>query len=384
MHLKKATEEYILNGLSRPGFPILLWEDMTSCWEANEFFRFYLMRGAIGSDNSWESIARAVYDYFGFVEAHNLDWRDVSRGENKNLVAGYRDYCFTVANLARNTIRQRVVYICEFYKFAERQAWVTRLPYAMERRHIVRTGGFLSHASTSNSTADVRSVMPRKHQELIKFLSAPQAEKLITSAKNLHHEAIIRLALGTGMRREELATFPLTYVFDPDRVANKLKNVKVTLDPEDGSGMQTKGSKARVIYMQCSLMRLLYRYATHYRGERASESSTPQPRLFLNQNGQPWAENGKGIEAMVRKIGRKVKLKVYPHMLRHTYATQMLMILQRNRTTNQIEPLVFLQLQLGHSSITTTMRYLHLMNELACNAILAYDEELDKSNGEAN
>lgn len=355
---------------------------MSSCWEANEFFRFYLMRGAIGSDNSWESIARAIYDYFGFLEAHDLDWRDVSRGENKNLVAGYRDYCFTVAKLARNTVRQRVVYVCEFYKYAERQAWVTRLPYAMELRHIVRTGGFLSHASTSNASAEVRSVMPRKHQELIKFLSAPQAEQLIVDAKNLHHEAIIRLALGTGLRREELATFPLIYVFDPDRVGNQSKNVKVTLDPEDGSGMQTKLSKARVIYMRRSLMKFLYRYTTHHRGERASQSSTPLSQLFLNQSGQPWAENGKGIEAMVRKIGIKRGLKVYPHMLRHTYATQMLITLQRYRRVNRIEPLAFLQRQLGHASINTTMRYLHLVNELACNAVLAYDEELDNSEGE--
>ena len=45
--------EYQIGGVSMPGFPILLHDDMTSCWEVNEFFRFYLMRGAVESNKSW-------------------------------------------------------------------------------------------------------------------------------------------------------------------------------------------------------------------------------------------------------------------------------------------------------------------------------------------
>ena len=41
------------------------------------------------------------------------------------------------------------------------------------------------------------------------------------------------------------------------------------------------------------------------------------------------------------------------------------------------EPLVFVQRQLGHSSIQTTMVYLHLINERADDAVLAYDDELN-------
>ncbi|MNP77142.1 site-specific tyrosine recombinase XerS [compost metagenome] len=62
-------------------------------------------------------------------------------------------------------------------------------------------------------------------------------------------------------------------------------------------------------------------------------------------------------------------------MLRHTYATHTLVALQRNAGGNN--PLVFLQRQLGHSSIQTTMVYLHLINELADSAVLAYDDELN-------
>lgn len=81
---------------------------------------------------------------------------------------------------------------------------------------------------------------------------------------------------------------------------------------------------------------------------------------------------------MVSLAGAKVGIKVHPHMLRHTYATHTLVSLQRQRGETRIEPLVFLQKQLGHASIQTTIEYLHLVNELADGAVLTYDDELNE------
>jgi len=200
---------------------------------------------------------------------------------------------------------------------------------------------------------------------------------LLAAAVNEHHHAIIRMALKTGLRREELATFPLSYIFDPDRAGIRTRNVRVALDPFDGSGMQTKGSRPRDIYMSRELMKFLHRYAVQHRGTRASLAPTEPTQLFLNQDGNPWSHDGKGIEAMVRAVGRSIGLKTHPHMLRHTYATQTLAVLTRNRKSNRIEPLVFLQKQLGHASLRSTIVYLHIVNEMADDAVLAYDDELN-------
>ena len=362
-----------------PGFPILLNEDMTSRWEANEFFRYYLLRGQIESKKSWEPISRAIYDYFGFLEAHDLVWDDIRRGEGKNLLAAYRDYSFETAGLARNTIRQRMTYICEFYKFALRQQWITDLPYEYELRNVARPTAFLGHLAANAATAQANSAMPRKHQTIIKLLSLEQARLLVKTATNVHHAAIIRAGLLTGMRREELATFPASYVFDPDKSSTGGSNVAVTLDPTDGTGMRTKGSKQRVIYMGSEVMRGLYRYCCLHRGERAAQSSVGESRqLFLNRYGNPYASDGKGVEAIVRGIGKRAGIHAYPHILRHTYATHTLHALQRRSGNDRkIEPLVFLQRQLGHSSINTTMVYLHLIDQIVDDAILAYDDELN-------
>jgi len=378
MHLIWATEDFIIAGRPYPGFPLVLHETLESAAEVNEFLRHYLTRGRIGSTRSWPNTGRALYDYFGFLEANGLDWTDVDRGEEKALVAAYRDYCLQDMKLSRNTVRQRLHYVCAFYDFALKQGWVERVPYGMEERTVSREGkGFLAHVNASGNRQAVRDVMPRVHKSLPKFLSKEQVKALVTVTENPHHRMIIRLALQTGLRVDELATFPLACVFNPDARHGSGRNVKVVLNPYDGTGIRTKGSKEREIWISRRFMAELYRYSVLLRGELASKSGTPQKTIFLTQDGLPYANHGKHIEVMVRDNAKKVGIRSHPHMLRHTYATHTLVGLQRNRAANNVEPLVFLQRQLGHASISTTMIYLHLVNELVDDAVLSYDDELN-------
>lgn len=345
---------------------------------ANQFLRHYLTRGVIGSAQSWPSTGRALYDYFGFLEAHGLHWADVARGEEKALVAAYRDYCLSDVKLARNTVRQRLHYVCSFYEYSLKQGWVDRLPFSLEDR-VVRRGdkGVLAHIDASGNTQAVRNVTPRQHKVLPKFLTKVQLQALLAVTENPHHRMMTRLALQAGLRREEIATFPLAYVFNPDARHGNGRNVMVRLDPFDGTGMMTKGGKPRDIWISRRFMAELYRYSVLLRGELASLSSTSQPTLFLTQQGNPYSNHGKHIEVIVRENGRKAGIKTHPHMLRHTYATHTLVSLQRNRAAKTVEPLVFLQRQLGHASIATTMIYLHLVNSLVDDAVLVYDDELN-------
>lgn len=72
----------------------------------------------------------------------------------------------------------------------------------------------------------------------------------------------MRLALHTGPRREEIAAFPLVYVFDTDKAGRTERNIRIRLDPFDGSGMVTKGSKPRDISVSRQFLTELYRYVT--------------------------------------------------------------------------------------------------------------------------
>lgn len=375
MELVWATDKFEIEGQPYPGFPILLWDSMESCAPANQFFRHYLLRGTIGSEQSWPSTGRALYDFFSFLQAHELDWRDVDRGEAKSLVAAYRDYCLRECALAPSTTGQRLHYICEFYKFGLKAGWVRGLPFAYEERMVKREPGFLSHINASGSRVMANDVMPPRPKSLPKFLSRAEVKTLLAVVENPHHRAMMRMALHTGLRREEIATFPLDYVFDPDKARRTERNLRIRLDPFDGSGMMTKGSKSRDIRISRRFMAELYRYMTKIRGERASLSKLPSRRLFLNQFGEAYGRGGKSLNRIISEAGKRAGIKVHTHMLRHTYATHTLANLQRT-PGSRMDPLVFVQQQLGHTSIQTTMVYLHLVNEMADEAVLAYDDEL--------
>ena len=375
MELLSATENFVIAGRPYPGFPILLWDTMESCVPANTFFRYYLLRGAIGSTKSWPSTGRALYDFFSFLLAHDLDWRDVDRGEAKSLVAAYRDYCRFECKLARSTTGQRLLYVCKFYEYAQKQEWINRVPFGHEERLVRRGPRFLAHIDASGGKSLANDLMPRQHRTLPAFLTMAEIKVLLATTENPHHRMIIRFGLQTGLRREEIASFPLAYILNPDKDDTRERNIRIRLDPYDGHGMLTKGSKPRDIYISRRFVDDLRRYVLQVRGERSSLSDIKHKPLFLNQFGAPFANDGKRIERIVRKIGKRAGIKVYPHMLRHTYATHTLVALQGTRNT--VEPLVFLQRQLGHSSIQSTMVYLHLINELADDAVLAYDAELN-------
>lgn len=375
MELVWGTKDFVIAGQPYQGFPILLWDSMESCSQANQFFRYYLLRGAIGSRQSWPSTGRALYDFFSFLQAHDLDWRDVDRGEAKSLVAAYRDYCLATCELARNTTRQRLTYICKFYEFALDKGWVTRLPFGHEERTVNRETSFLEHLDGNGGKASVNDVMPRRRNAIPKFLSMAQVKSLLDAVENPHHRIMVQLALHTGLRRNELATFPVASVFDPDKAGRTERNLRIRLNPQDGSGMETKGSNERYIWITRKFMSELYRYVSKLRGERASLGQN-QDALLLNHLGKSFGSAGKSLNRIIKEAGKRAGIEVHAHMLRHTYATQTLVNLQRN-PRNGLDPLVYLQRQLGHSSIQTTMMYLHLVNEMADEAVLAYDDELN-------
>jgi len=249
------------------------------------------------------------------------------------------------------------------------------LPYGYEERIVKRKHrGRLAHTDSSGGTILARDVSIKRQQLLPEFLSKDDVKALLASAENPHHKLIIRLALQTGLRREELATFPAAYVFNPVAKGSTARNIKIRLDPNDGHGMDTKSSKPRHLFISRRLMQDLYHYKAQLRGTRASLSSSPQKPLFLNHKGLPFAAHGKRIERIVRNIGKKCSVAVHPHMLRHTYATHTLYAL---RKSNQVEPLIYLQNQLGHASIEMTLIYAHLLDDSPEEAVLAYDDELN-------
>jgi integrase len=62
-------------------------------------------------------------------------------------------------------------------------------------------------------------------------------------------------------------------------------------------------------------------------------------------------------------------------MARHTYATYTLHGLRERGYKG--DALMYLRDRLGHSSVTTTQRYLHLAEEIDADLMIAFEEEVN-------
>ncbi|WP_330969835.1 tyrosine-type recombinase/integrase, partial [Lysobacter sp. A3-1-A15] len=341
----------------------------------NRFLRYQLVhRGRVASVKSWKTFGQHVYDFFSFLEANDLRW-DERRGlEGESQLAAYRDYCLRICRLKPRTINQRLGTIVRFYEYAYRQNWIAFLPYEMETVGRGRDTSLLEHLTPFRKGTRSADVMLRAQRPEVKYLSRDQLRLLLASIHNDTHKLMVRMGLQVGLRREEIATFPTAYIAKARQRAGRTGMIKIRLVPTDGNGLKTKGNRERSVFFPAGLVDDLWDYIVHQRAQLLRHSESEPSQLFLTSLGTPWANDGKGFLRVLRDIGNKINVSVHPHLLRHTYATYTLAALQTKRIG--IDPLVFIQRQLGHASISTTLCYAHIASELVLTAVTAYDDEV--------
>lgn len=371
MKLIFSTSDFKIHGLSYPQFPVLLDSEMNIVEEVLLFLvNHCIQRGRVQSIKSWEAYGQSMYDYFSFLEANSLNWQINNDNFYYSILAAYRDWSLSEIQLNPNTVNYRLRLIIKFYKFALEKQWIKSLPYHLEEVRIRKANSFLAHVDASGNKKCVPDVLLKTQQVPIKVLSKAQVREFLHALKNPTQKLMARLALSCGLRKEELATFPVHYIFNPRTHTTCKSIIRLYLNPLD---MKTKGNKPRSIDMPRTLMAALWEYVIHDRHQLEKISKEKQNSLFLNKNGLPWCKAGKSLNNLWNHLG--LSFKVTPHMLRHTYATHTLYELRLKRIS--IDPLLYLRDRLGHSSIQTTEKYLHYLSEVEDNLMNHYQEEID-------
>jgi integrase len=370
MRLIFSTKDFKVLGGTYVDFPILLNSRMEIVDEVLLFLiKYCIKRGRVSSKKSWRAYGQTMYDYFSFLEANNLYWDKYDYGNDHTVIAAYRDWSISEAKLSPSTVNYRLRMIIKFYQFAFDRGWINQVPYELENVIVTRGSGFFSHVDSSvrKRTPDVMLKTPSTR---IKLLDKPQVIDFLKAIKNPTQRLMARLSLSSGLRKEELATFPVKYIFDPKCYLTHKSLIRVNLDPND---MKTKGNKSRGIDIPRLLMESLWQYVLHERNHLEKVSENKYPELFLNKNGRPWAQSGKSLNNLWKNLG--LPFKVTPHMLRHTYATYTLFELRKRKI--QIDPLLYVRDRLGHASIQTTEKYLHYLSEIEEQLMTDYQNDLD-------
>lgn len=264
---------------------------------------------------------------------------------------------------AKNTIESYLSDIHQFYDFLLRQK--TNLS-GIQFQHII---DFLHHHLMMGDRTRARKLAAIKHfihfihdyekidisqshidevrmkvqvDKFPFFLEEEELKKLFQSIdqnnpKGMRDIAIIEMLYSCGLRVSELTNL----TFDQ-------------LDLEEGwIRVLGKGSKERLVPIGKVLEKTLNRY---FKESYAyyEHSKKNKKYLFLNKYGDQFSRIGiwKVIKFYAFKSG--IKNSIYPHILRHTFATHLLSHGADIRVVQEL---------LGHSSLVTTQIYTHIKKE---------------------
>ena len=174
-------------------------------------------------------------------------------------------------------------------------------------------------------------VSAREPRRLPIVLSPQEVGRLLASATNIKHKALLSLAYATGLRASEVVSLKLTDI-DRERMVVRVE--------------QGKGKKDRYVMLSPSLLELLRDW---WRAARKKGWMYPgQPWLFPSYRGQHTST--RQLHRIVRLAAGRAGIakRVGVHTLRHSFATHLL---------EQKTDIRIIQVLLGHKKLDTTALY---------------------------
>ena len=176
---------------------------------------------------------------------------------------------------------------------------------------------------------------PKYTKKIPEYIYDYQLEKLLNEKTSenveieLRNKLIIHLLLDTGVRVSELVNIKVRDIDVEERI------IKVF----------GKGSKERFVFFTSKTKELL----TNYLIKRKEKAITDN--LLINYKGEKLTE--RSVQKIIKLVGEKIGLDIHPHLLRHTFATDLL---------NKGADIRMIQELLGHENLDTTQIYTHVSN----------------------
>jgi integrase/recombinase XerD len=271
----------------------------------------------------------------------------VEKGLSTNTVAAYRrdmmkfDKFAKKRNLTLEAVTRDV--LVDFLASLYRQ----KLESRTVARHLVTLRNFFRFAQVQDlipTDPSLNLESPKIRRSLPGYLRLDEVELLLSQPDEktplgLRDRAMLEVLYSTGLRVSELV------------------NLRV-MDLDIGIGCVRcigKGDKERIVPIGKKALGLVDRYLRDGRPKLVGKGKQAlATTLFINRRGSPISRVG--VWKILSTYGRQAGLRVgsTPHMLRHSFATH---LLERGADLRSV------QLMLGHSDISTTQIYTHVVEE---------------------
>jgi len=254
-----------------------------------------------GTVRNYQAYVQRLINYIKEVNGGNANIENIT----PETIESFKNSLIK-ARLTHKTINYYLIGIRVFLKYCEKKKIPCMNPYDVEKYSRI------------------------KNKE-VKLLNDEQLEVFLTASVNDKSDLIANILFGTGLRIFELHSLRL------ENVLLDKKYMTIT----------GKGDKPRIVYLLGNSHRMLLDYM-----EKEGRETGP---VFLNKHGEPLT-----IRYMQGMVNERAKLllpygtHLSAHMLRHHFATNLL---------NKGTKMATVQKLLGHSSILTTMKYLHLSDK---------------------
>ncbi len=196
----------------------------------------------------------------------------------------------------------------------------------------------LKHDAVKNNPADL-ILTPKQEKPIPSYLTVDDIFRLLDSIRTntllgLRNKAMFELLYSTGIRVSELSGLNV------DRVDFSGSVIRVL----------GKGKKERVVPAGQRALAAVSEYRKACIRKK-DEVDNDFEALFLNKNGKRISE--RSIARILKKIALEcgITVPVFPHAVRHTFATHMLDAGADLRGVQEL---------LGHESLSTTQKYTHV------------------------
>lgn len=289
------------------------------------------------------------------------------------LIDEFLEYLEIEKNLSPLTIRDYRHYLQFFGKWSHANSPITR-PQDFTVELIRKYRVYLAHFNSPNGNLPLKKVtqnyyvialrsflkylirkdlpvispdkieLPKTESRSLKFLDREQLERLVNQPDvsvdaGLRDKAIMEMLFSTGLRVSELC---------------RLNVDQINLERRE-FGVIGKGGRARVVFLSDRAVLWLEKYIVkridnykplfiRYRGNQEPTENSEKLRLTT-----------RSVQRILEKYVRKARLpvKATPHVLRHLFATDLLMNGADLRSVQEL---------LGHKNVSTTQIYTHVTN----------------------
>ena len=264
------------------------------------------------SSNTVSAYRRDMAKFAEFAKKRKLALENINRDDLVDFLAGLYRQKLESKSVARNLVSLR-----SFFRFAQVQGLIP-----------------------SDPSMNLES--PKIRRSLPGYLRLDEVERLLAQPDErmplgLRDRAMLEVLYSSGLRVSELVGLRVS---DLDTKVGCVRCIG-------------KGDKERIVPIGKKALSMVEKYLRNAR-PRLIGKVLGSPPLFVNRRGRALSRVGvwKILSAYGRRAGLRVALT--PHMLRHSFATH---LLERGADLRSV------QLMLGHSDISTTQIYTHVVEE---------------------